>query len=86
MSCGELFKIEILDEPGLMKLYHEATRYGNLLGIEEIPDGKHDLSIDENPAELRSDNDGTKYSIYFLDGLTEMTGSWRLATNWDISC
>jgi hypothetical protein len=69
MSCGELFNIENLDEPGLMKLYRDATGLGNLLGIEAVPDGTNDLSIDETPAELRSDNDGNKYSIYFLDEL-----------------
>ncbi len=52
-----------------MKLHHEATRFGNLLGIEEVPEGKHDLSIDEAPAEFQSNEPGDKYIIYFVNKL-----------------
>ena len=69
MSCSEFFKIETLDEPGLKKLYHEATCYGNLSGILVVPDGTHDLGIDDTPAELRSSEGGNKYTIYFVNKL-----------------
>ncbi len=69
MSCGELFNIESVDEPGLMRLYREATAYNNLLGIEAVSDEAHDLSLDRNPGELQSVNDSNKYVIYFVDKL-----------------
>jgi len=69
MSCGELFNIDALYEPRLMTLYSEATALGNLFGIEAVPNGIHDLSIDETPAELQSDNAASKYVIYFVNEL-----------------
>jgi len=70
MSCGvELFNIENLDEPGLMRLYLKVTRYGNLLRIEAVSNGAHDLSIDRNPATLESANNADQYVIYFVNEL-----------------
>lgn len=69
MSCGELFNIDALYEPGLMALYGDVTRHGNLLGIEVVPNGAHNLSIDENPAELQGDDNVGHYVIYFVNQL-----------------
>jgi hypothetical protein len=69
MSRGELFNIESIDEPGLMRLYRDATAYNNLSRIEAVPNGTDDLRIDETPGKLQSDNGGNKYVIYFVNEL-----------------
>jgi hypothetical protein len=53
-----------------MRLYRDVTAYNNnLLGIEAVSNGAHDLSIEGNPAELQSVNDSNQYVIYFVNEL-----------------